>query len=253
MVSRSQHRVCVKLTLESIVVLAAASSCTPTPYAPPARFAQTDTAVMPAQGKTDVQGDLGVTAALFGPAFQHADGRVRFGATSRMVIETEGGAMQLDRSSDTQRRDGYAGRVGVVQHGRDRPGGMRRSVFGGVGGGFAPAAGTWASIDGGGGIAGSHRWARPFLSGDLAYNRPLARRTFSVADDGNETSTDYRVVLHQDITLRGTFGLELGPSTSCLVLGASITRLIPLEDPGLETNESIPGFVTLTAGFRAQL
>ncbi len=76
---------------------------------------------------------------------------------------------------------------------------------------------------------------------------------FNVSDEDYESSTDHDVVLHPDITLRGTFGLELGPSTSCLLLGGSFTRLIPLEHSGLEEKDGIPTFVTFTAGFRAQL
>lgn len=233
-------------------LLAVASSCTPTPYAPPARFAQTDTAVTPMQGQTDVQGDLGVTGAPFGPGFMHADGRVRFGATRRMVVEAEAAVIKLDDDSDTQRHDGYTGRVGVVYHAPDGARGVRRAVFGGAGGGFAPAAGTWASVDGGGGIAGRHHWLRPFLSGDIAYNQPLARRTFRVNNGSFNSSTEYDVVLQPDITFRSTFGLELGKPTACLILGGSFTFLFPLGDPGVDTNDS-PAMVSLTAGFRAQL
>ncbi|HEY4240085.1 MAG TPA: hypothetical protein VGM88_09730 [Kofleriaceae bacterium] len=232
------------------VLLVTAAACSPTPYAPPARFAMLDSPIAPTAGTTDIGAQVGVTGGpIFGPSFEQGGASVRTGVSPNVAISIEGQQLHLDDGDSRYDHNAFAGHLAVAYHDADPQAVIHGSLFAGVGGGIAPAAGTFASVDVGGGFAGAAKYIRPFLVGDFSYNAPLSTKPFELDDSGGDLES---FVLHPDLTIRGTFGLELGPRNLCALVGLSITDLIPTEAAGGDADPN-PAFVSANVGFRAQM
>ncbi len=247
----------------AVLVLGA---CAPSAYAPPARLTPLDSPSGPAAGGTDVQGEVGRLGTVFGPSLVDGNFRARHALTDHVVIEGETGMAVVTNtgdivttsarstsgpgSSSSTSRDGYTGRGGLILQGID--GSVRGALTAGLGGGYSPVAGSWSSVDIGGSIGGTHRWVRPWLSGDLGVNEPIHARRFTVAYGDSEQTT---LEMTSNATVRGTLGLELGPIDRAFLVGLSVTRVIADSNGafGADRQNGDDGFVGIAAGFRARL
>lgn len=247
------------------LAFAALAACTPSAYAPPARFTPLDTPSAPAAGGTDVQGEVGRLGSVFGPSLVDGNFRARHAMTDHLVVEGEAGMAAVTNAgtvvtSDPRStvpvahastsRDAYTGRAGVILQGVD--GGVRGALTAGIGGGTSAVAGGWTSVDVGAGFGGTNHWIRPWFNGDLGVNQPVGARPFTVAYGDNESTT---LELTPNLMVRGTFGLEVGPIDRALVVGLSVARVVADSNgaTGSARGAGDDGFIGIAAGFRARL
>jgi hypothetical protein len=240
-------------------------ACTPAAYAPPARLNPLDTPSGPGAGGTDVQGEVGRLGTVFGPSLVDGNVRVRHAITEHVIVEGETGMAAVTnpgevvtssaRSTTTPAsartsRDGYTGRGGVILQGVD--GAVRGALTVGIGGGYSQVAGGWTSIDVGAGFGGTHRWVRPWFTGDVGMNQPVSPRPFTVAYGDSEDTT---LEMTANAIVRGTLGLELGPIDRAFVVGLSVTKVIADSNGafGADRSSGNDGFIGIAAGFRARL
>lgn len=233
-----------------VPILALAGACSPVALTPNARAFPFDSPTTPAVGGQDVQADLATAGTVFGPEAVAGDARYRRALSRVVTVEAEGGVLHVTNDGSGPDRNAYTGRVGVIAHPTDDDD-VRTSVSAGLGGGVAPATGAWGSVDVGAAIGGSNRWVRPFVGGDLSYNRVLVSDAFTVrATDGTATS----LRLPDTVSARATGGLELGPPDRAVVLGFSMARMIGLETDraAATTDAADPDEVVFAmgAGFR---
>jgi hypothetical protein len=242
--------------------LALIAACTPVAYAPPSRLISLDSPTAPRAGGTDVQAEVGRLGSIFGPDLVDGNLRTRYAIDDGLAVEGEAGVARVMnegnvytetpsgnlRTQDAT-RTGYTARAGIIRHGRD--GSVRGAVTAGLGGGYAPIAGGWASADVGASVGGTNHWVRPWFAGDLAYNQPVSSRRFAVSNDDSETTLE----MAANGMVRLTIGLELGPENCALLLGFSVTTVLASSNGVLdnEPHDGNEGFLTLAAGFRAQL
>ena len=246
------------------LAFAALAACTPSAYAPPARFTPLDTPTAPTAG-TDVQGEVGRIGSVFGPSLVDGNFRARHAMTDHLVLEGETGMAAVTnegsvvtssarsttpQDSASTSRDAYTGRAGVILQGID--GGVRGALTAGIGGGYSPVAGGWTSVDIGAGFGGTHRWIRPWFNGDLGVNQPVSARPFTVAYGDSESTT---LELTPNLMVRGTVGLELGPIDRAFIVGLSVTRVVADSNgaSGSARGDGDDGFIGIAAGFRARL
>lgn len=237
------------------LAVALAAACTPRAFTPNARTLAIDSPETPGLGHADLQGDLGLAGAPFGP--DATDGGLRYRRTVRegMTVEGEGRVLYLTTEDDEQKntasRSAVTGRVGLMlQPAKDDA--VRSALTIGVGGGHSATAGQWASVDLGGVIGGGHRLFRPFIGGDVSYNAAVGSKRFDVVDTDDDSAVTLE--LPNTVGLRATAGLELGPPDAAAVVGFSLARMIGLEpDVVGSTDKDDEVVVALGLGFRLAL
>jgi len=166
---------------------------------------------------------------IFDPGFDAARGRLRVGVGNDTELSLEGmGAIVNSNSISTAARDVYAGRGGV----RVNPDHGPFSFTAGIGGGFAPAAGSFAAIDGGVSVGYDNCYVVPVASASLFASQPLEARAVDVTVDPDHpmTSTPTRTA---GATFRGGLRVSLSPSTChagheapWLTAGFDVTTLV---------------------------
>ncbi|MEZ4403171.1 MAG: hypothetical protein R3B06_24315 [Kofleriaceae bacterium] len=193
------------------------TACTPSAITPPARTFAFDSATAPAVGQTDVQVDLARAGTPFGPELIAGGGRVRHAVRPGILVEGEAGTFAITNEGSGPGRMAYTGRAGAMF----RPEGAEGLAVAfnlGAGGGYAPAAGGWASADLGAVVTGTNRWVRPVLGVDVSHSRPIGNKVFTVTEPDGTAS---KLRLPVTTSLRGTAGLEIGPPDRAVILGAS--------------------------------
>ncbi|MCE9577022.1 MAG: hypothetical protein K8W52_28000 [Deltaproteobacteria bacterium] len=215
--------------MRTLLVLAPAialvGACSTVALTPNARSFPFDSPTTPAAGQADVQGDVSMVGAVLGPEAVNSDLRYRRALGPRVVVEGEGGVLHVTNDGSGGHRNAYTGRVGVLAHPTDDDD-VRTALTAGIGGGIAPVTGGWASVDIGAAIGGSNRWVRPFIGGDLSFNKVVVSDPFEVASPGGNPVA---LRLPDTFGARATGGVELGPADRTVVLGFSMARMIGLE------------------------
>jgi hypothetical protein len=251
-----------------LLALALIGACTPAAYAPPARMVTLDSPSAPRAHDTDLQTELGHVGTIWGPSLTSGNLRARHAVSDSVVIEGETGLSRVEnegtvvassertssgtvetRGSDS--RNAYTGRAGVILQGVD--GRVRGALTAGLGGGYSPVAGGWTSFDIGAGFGGTHRWIRPWWTGELGYNQPLSSRPF-VVDYGDDEEAV--LALTSNLMARSTVGLELGPEDSAFVVGLSVIRIFADTNGALDANHAQSGgdaYMSIAAGLRVLL
>lgn len=227
------------------------AACTPRAYTPPARLAALDSPIAPAAHGTDIQADLGRVGTMWGPELVSGGSRLRHAVTSAVVVEGEAGVMRVLNAGDGGSRNAYTGRGGIMVRSSGETG-MCAALSAGLGGGYSPVAGGWGSFDVGGALAGTHRWFRPVLAGDASYNRPFGDTRFVVVESDGGTSTLH---LTQNVSVRGTLEVELGPTDRTLIVGMSVMRIEANSSGAIPEYDTSPDevFVAIGGGFRATI
>lgn len=237
------------------LAVALTAACTPRAFTPNARTLAIDSPQTPELGRADLQGDVGIAGAPFGP--DATDGGLRYRRTIRegLTVEGEGRILYLtskdEHGDNPGSRSALTGRVGLmVQPTKDDA--VRSALTIGVGGGASATAGQWVSADLGGVLGGGHRLFRPFVGGDLSYNAAIGSKPFVVVDTDDQTPVTLE--LPNTVGLRATAGLELGPPDAAAVVGFSLARMIALEpDVVGSAEEEDEVIIALGLGFRMAL
>jgi len=216
----------MKLLAASLVALAA---CSQHLYSPPTQAYQVAPVHTLDSNDRAVDIDASTHAQIFDPGFDAASGRLRAGIGNNAEVSLEGmGAMIDSNTVSTANRDIYAGRGGV----RINPDRGPVSFTAGVGGGYAPAAGGFAAVDGGVSVGFDNCYVVPVASASLFASQPLSARAVDVTVDSDKpmTSTPHRTA---GATFRGGFRVSLSPS-SChagrqvpwITAGLDLTTLV---------------------------
>lgn len=236
-----------------LVAGALCAGCVSRAVTPPGRALAITSPLGLEPGKTDVGGTAHHIGSTWGPQLIGGDVRIRHAISPNFVAEGDVGGLRVTNSGEGGPRWGGTTRAGLQW----RPLGDRKDVAAlaistGVGGGTAPAAGTWANADVGVSFANRHRWFRPILSGTLGVSSPIRRKQFTVRDIDDEVVS---LELPTNLTLQGSVALELGPIERTLILGATVSQFWlkessrVLDPPGIDDDL----YLSLGVGARFEL
>lgn len=195
---------------------------------------------IPKPHEHDVQLDGNTSGEALGPGVWAGNVRYRRGVDDNVAVTADVGMLRAHGENNTNYSP-YAGtsRVGVQIAG-DVNDEMEATVFTGVGGGYAPAAGGWVAADTGFAVSGDNAHVRPVLLVDAYAAQPVASRVFTV------DSTDLR--LPRTFGVQGLFGFDVGPRDRAVMIGFAVTQLwSKANDVQMALSET---FFGLGAGFR---
>jgi hypothetical protein len=229
----------VRLALSLLLVPLAA--CTTHAFTPSARPLPLGPARIPTTGESDVQLDGNVSGEVFGPGIYSGNVRYRRGVDENLAVTGDAGFIRVDGNNGSSDENPWAGlgRVGM-QLAKETDGDLDAAVFGGVGGGYAPAAGGWLSSDVGAMLAGTNRYVRPIFLVDAYASQPVGTRTFMVGEDTLRLPRTYGV--------QGLFGFELGPQKSAVLIGLALAQLWSAANDVQEADSAT--FIGLGGGVR---
>ncbi len=239
-----RHLALLTVLATSLVAVA----CTPHAYTPSARPLPLSTAQAPARGESDVQLDGNATGEVLGPGIFGGNVRYRRGVRDDLAVVGDLGLLRVD--GDNHGQNPYAGtaRVGVQVHAPANDD-LHAAAFAGVGGGFAPTAGGYASADVGGMLTGTHRYVRPIFLLDLYASEPLGEKPFIANQDNLGTSDSMRTVeLPRTVGVQGLLGFDLGRRDRSVMLGLAIAQLHTFANDVQEARSQT--FFGLGGGFR---
>lgn len=205
------------------------------------------TAQTPAQGEQDVQIDGHGQGEILGPGILAGNVRYRRGVSDDLAVVGDVGLARVD--GDNNGQNPYAGtaRVGVQVHAPANDD-LHAAVFAGAGGGFAPTAGGFASVDVGGVLTGTHRYVRPIFLLDLYASEPIGAKAFVARDDAGNDSEMVDVKLPRTIGAQCLLGFDLGPRDRSVLIGLAIAKLHTFENDVQEARSET--FFGLGGGFR---
>jgi hypothetical protein len=210
-------------------LLLTATGCSQHLYSPPTQaFALAPVHTLGAADQA-VDLDASTHSQIFDPGFDAGSARLRTGIGNDSEVSVEGMAATVDDGGpSTANRSVYAGRAAV----RVDPNRGPISFNAGIGGGFAPAAGSFAAIDGGISIGYDNCYIVPVAAVSTFVSQPLAARSVDVSVDDTKPmySTPHRTA---GGTFRGGLRISLSPS-SChagheapwLTAGFDVTSLV---------------------------
>ena len=195
----------------------AAFGCTPTAYTPPARPMPLSPAQIPERGKYDVQLDGNTSGSPLGPGIFGANLRYRHAVAEHVALVGDAGFARAhyaeDGGPDPDAGMGRAGAQWTAAVNED----VDAAVFGGVGAGYAPTAGGWASTDAGAIVSSNGRNVRLAAAIDAFFSQPFATRMFEVQSQMLRLPTTLGVM--------GLVGVEVGPRDRAIVGGLALAGL----------------------------
>lgn len=211
--------------------LALLAGCSVRAVTPAARALPLDTPTTPAVGAGDVQVDGSAVGFMMGAGTLNGGLRYRHRLAPTVSAEVDGGVIHVVESHGDVDPNGYTGRAGVlIQRADDSA--VRAVASLGVGGGYAPTAGSWATVDVGGMISGAHRLVRPFLGGDIVYANAIDHPTFRVGEGDDATDLQLPDTMH----LRATAGVEFGTRDVSVLVGATLDGSYAMEQDQVGSN-----------------
>lgn len=223
-------------------------ACTPHAYTPSARIMPLSTAEAPATGEQDVQVDGNATGEVFGPGVFAGNVRYRRGVREDLAVVGDVGLARVDGNNMGQNPWATSARVGVQYHAPANDD-LHAAAFAGAGGGYAPTAGGYASVDVGGSLTGTNRYVRPIFVLDLYASEPLAAKTFmAYEDDFGSPDPAELVKLPRTIGAQGLVGFELGRREHAVLVGLALAQLHTFENDVQEAKSET--FIGLGGGFR---
>jgi hypothetical protein len=198
----------VTRVMKLAVLLLLFAGCSQHLYSPPTQaFALAPVHTLGAADQA-VDLDASTHSQIFDPGFDAGSARLRAGIGNNAEVSVEGMAATVnDGGPSTANRGIYAGRAGV----RVDPNRGPISFDVGIGGGFAPAAGSFAAIDAGASIGYDNCYVVPVAAISTFVSQPLAARSVDVSiDETPMYSTPHRT---GGGTVRGGLRVSLSPST----------------------------------------
>lgn len=185
-------------TFATVAVLVV-SGCSHRVYSPPSQAFGLGPVTAMSEGAQTLDVELASHSQIFDPALHSGAARLTRGIGQRTEVTGEGTAYSVSG------RQIYAGRAGV----RHSPG-EDLALFAGAGGGFAPIAGGFTTLDAGMAIGIHNCVLVPVLQGSAFVSQPIAARAVDVsAGDAMETDTPATTF---GATVRGGLRLSLAPS-----------------------------------------
>lgn len=226
-------------------IISFAAACSAHAYTPSARPMPLSSAEAPARGDGDLQIDGNATGEIFGPGIFAGNVRYRRGVREDLAVTGDVGLARVDGENLGQ--NPYAGmaRVGVQLHAPANDD-LHAAAFAGAGGGYAPTAGGWASVDVGGVLSGTNRYVRPIFLLDLYASEPIGAKTFMATAESNSDIDD--VKMPRTIGAQGLFGFDLGPRDRSIMLGLAVAKLHTFKNDVQEAKSET--FIGLGGGFR---
>ena len=226
----------VRFVIASVFI----TGCSTRAFTPPARPMPLSPAQTPKTGEYDVQVDGNANGAVFGPTLYTGNLRYRHGLSDQLSIVGDVGyaraeghtADHLDPNAGTARVGGQLSAPAIDE--------IDAAVFAGVGGGYAPAAGGWGSVDVGGTLTGTHRYVRPMLVVNGYVSEPFATKVFTV--------TSEMLRLPRTFGAQGLVGLDLGPRDRAVLIGLAAAFLHGIATDVHEAEQDV--FIGLGGGFR---
>jgi hypothetical protein len=216
----------------------AIAACTPRAFAPPARPMPLGSARTPAVGEGDVQLDGNASGEVFGPGIVAGNARYRHGVADNVAVTADAGFVRVSGDS-TENPWAGLGRAGV-QVASEANEDLDVAVFAGIGGGYAPAAATWASTDVGVMMSGDNKHVRPIFLVDAYFAQPFATKVFVVEDE--------MLRMPRTAGVQGLFGFEFGPKDRAVLVGFALAKLWSAANDVQEADSAT--FVGLGGGMR---
>lgn len=210
-----------------VLILAGAgmlAGCAREVYAPPVRTFPLESKWTIPAGQTAVQVESSLNTALLGPGIVGSDVRVRRGLNDRLEISGEGALIHV-ANAPRAHSNIYAARVGTKLDMENA--GM--SFTGGLGGGYAPSGGGFASIDAGLVSSYDNCVLIPFGVGRIFASVPFGAKQVDISKRGTAPGT-------RTDTAENTFGITLGGGLeipldqqcqpkAALLMGVGVTML----------------------------
>jgi hypothetical protein len=160
-----------------VVVVALGGGCSYHVFSPPARMIAAESAEPVKPGEMDVGGHVGAYSAIFEPGVVVASGNVGYGVAPNVEANFEGTYGHLNTTeSPAIDRDAYTARMGA------KIGNQLASFTVGLGGGLAPALGSFVAVDIGAIISAPNCYVVPFLAPSAFVSAPLFARTVIYED-----------------------------------------------------------------------
>ncbi len=222
------------LTLAPILLLVGA--CNHNVYTPPARaFAITSPQVL-ADGQTTVRANVSSSSQLFGPEIVAGSAGMRRGMSNNLELVADTSFAQVvEASAAGTNRNITMGRIGGKAHPTES---HNLAVTAGVGGGYAPASGAYASADVGAVVGFENRYLIPFASVGAFASVPLDPKEVNTTQPGD--SEQRLDTPEKTLGLTIGVGLKIPLQTAALLLGMTWVQV--------RDDDSQDEFMTIGAG-----
>lgn len=190
------------------LLIATTTACSQQVYSPPSQtFSVHPLSSLP-EGRQALDVEVSRHAQIFDPSIDTGAARLRTGIGDNTEIAVEGTVLGVDDHGPSRAsRSLYTGRVGLST----TPGAGGHSIFAGLGGGYAPAGGTFAAADAGIAVGYHNCTLVPVLQGSGFVSVPLAARPVDVTTDDAEMTFDTPRRTAGGV-VRGGLRLSLAPS-----------------------------------------
>jgi hypothetical protein len=175
------------------------TACSQRVYSPPSQAFGLGPVTAMSEGAQTLDVELASHSQIFDPALRSGGARLTRGIGGRTEVTGEGTAYSVAG------RNIYAGRAGV----RTSPG-EDLALFAGAGGGYAPVAGGFTTLDAGAAVGIHNCVLVPVVQGSAFVSQPIAPRAVDVSDD-DIMVTDTPATTW-GATVRGGLRLSLSPS-----------------------------------------
>jgi len=236
------------------LALVSLGGCSYQLVSPPARIVNFESAKTAAPGET-VAGLHGAAySAIFDGGAYVANAAVRRGVAEDLELDADASWAHVDYDGFPDLdRNIYAARVGAKLSNR----GGWAALFGGVGGGYAPAAGGFSALDVGGALSYPNCYLVPFADAFVFGSVPLAAKQVDFRNaDGTVQATD-----KAEATYGGGLGAGVeiplthdrcraGLTSPRLQLGGGVDLLVRSDGPVTTTTMSDGTTTTQTRGGR---
>jgi hypothetical protein len=247
------NRIAVCRAVTTIALASSLGACSYQLVSPPARMINLESAKTVAPGET-VGGLHGAAyGAIFGAGASIANATVRRGVADDLEVDADASWAHVDYDGFPDiDRNIYVARVGAKLSNK----GGWAALFGGLGGGYAPAAGGFSALDVGGALSLPNCYVVPFGNAMLFGSVPLAAKQVDFRNaDGSVQASDkanvtYGIGIGAGVEIPLTHDrCRAGLTSPRLQLGGAVDVLVRSDGPRTTTT-SPDGTTTQTGNGR---
>ena len=216
-------------------VLGFVGACSHNVYTPPSRPMVLTSPDTVETGETTLRATGSTSSDLFGPSILAGSVGARHGLDDRLEVVGDASFAQVIEASASGTNRGVAMARGGVKY---RPTmSPHLAIVSGVGGGYAPAAGSYLSADFGAVVGYENKYVVPFVSASAFGSVPLNPRTVNTTIPADtETFED---------TPRSTVGLVIGAGLKVPIQTSAV--LVGFTNTQLRDSDSSDSFMSLGA------
>jgi hypothetical protein len=224
------------LSLSIVPAILLAAACNHNVYTPPARaFGITSPQVLE-DGETAVRANVSSSSQLFGPEIIAGSAGVRRGTANNVELVGDLSYAKVNEASAADSNRSIAmGRIGGKVHPTES---RNLAITAGIGGGYAPAAGMYASADLGVVVGYENRYVIPFASAGAYTSVPIDPKEVNTTQPGD--SEQRLDTPEKTLGLTIGAGLKIPLDSSALLLGMTWVQV--------HDNDSHDEFMTIGAG-----